>query len=335
MINLFENTLHPERYHGRGKRPPFFEGWYFKLIDASTQNRLAVIPGVFLSGNPHAFVQVLDGETGQAWYHEYPLDQFWAARDRFEVHIGANRFTPDFVSLNIKRPNQTLFGELRLGGLTPWPTTVTSPGIMGWYAWVPTMECYHGVVSLDHQIYGTLEIDGTAVDFTGGRGYTEKDWGQSFPSAWIWMQTNHFETVGTSLSASIALIPWRSSQFPGFIVGFWHDGTLYRFATYTGAKVEELIVTDELVKWTMADKQHRLRIEAQRGEQRQFGLLKGPTTVEMGKRVAESLTATVRVQLSELKGGREATLFVGNGRFAGLEVHNVEAELLEMARKGR
>ncbi|MCW5857485.1 MAG: hypothetical protein KIS63_04285 [Caldilineales bacterium] len=26
----------------------------------------------------------------------------------------------------------------------------------------------------------------------------EKDWGQSFPAAWVWMQTNHFGAAGTS-----------------------------------------------------------------------------------------------------------------------------------------
>jgi hypothetical protein len=112
---------------------------------------------------------------------------------------------------------------------------------MGWYAWVPFMECYHGIVSLDHEIQGALQVDGQRVDFSGGRGYIEKDWGPSFPSAWIWLQTNHFGVPGTSLTASIAVIPWMRSSFSGFIVGFLHGGRLYRLATYTGAKVAHLI----------------------------------------------------------------------------------------------
>ncbi len=66
---------HPERYHGRGRRPPFFEGWYYKLVDAGEQERLAVIPGIFLSSDPgehHAFIQVLDGTRGTATYHRFP-----------------------------------------------------------------------------------------------------------------------------------------------------------------------------------------------------------------------------------------------------------------------
>ena len=49
-------------------------------------------------------------------------------------------------------------GRLVFEGITPWPVSITSPGIMGWYAWVPKMECYHGVLSLDHRIQGDLQI---------------------------------------------------------------------------------------------------------------------------------------------------------------------------------
>jgi hypothetical protein len=155
----------------------------------------------------------------------------------------------------------------------------------------------------------------------------EKDWGNSFPEAWIWMQTNHFAQPGTSLTASIAIIPWRRTAFRGFIVGFWHDGVLHRFATYNGARVEQLAVTDETVTWVLRNKTHRLSILAHRGAEEAFGLLKGPDVVEMGKRVAESLTATVDVQLVEVGDGGERELFAGNGRYAGLELHNVTALL--------
>jgi hypothetical protein len=34
-------------------------------------------------------------------------------------------------------------------------------------------------------IDGKLTIADQDHDFSGGRGYIEKDWGQSFPSAWV------------------------------------------------------------------------------------------------------------------------------------------------------
>lgn len=320
MINL-RNIWRPETYHGFGKRPPFFEGWYFKMVDATEQHRYAIIPGVFIGaewGSSHAFVQTLDGATGLSTYHRYPFEAFVAAQDRLDIRIGPNRFRRDAISLNITGAQQTVQGELRFAGGHPWPVTLTSPGIMGWYALVPFMECYHGVLSFDHAISGQLTVDGKALDFSSGRGYIEKDWGQSFPQAWVWMQSNHFSAPGASLTASVAIIPWLRSSFTGFIAGLWHDGRLYRFATYTGARIERQEITDQSVTLHYVDKKrngHRLEIVATRAH---GGLLHSPERVAMLQRVTESLTATIRVKLIELDSGR--VVFEDEGRHAGLEV---------------
>ncbi len=319
MIRFLRSTLHPAAYHGHGKKPPFFEGWYYKLVDAAEDRSYAIIPGVFLSDDPdrhHTFVQVLDGTTGHSIYHRYPADAFWAAEGELDLRIGPNRFTAEHLSLDIDAPEQTVRGQLHFEGLTAWPETLTSPGIMGWYAWVPFMECYHGVVSLDHRISGTLQVNGQPVDLTGGRGYIEKDWGKSFPAAWIWFQTNHFDRPGTSLTASVAIIPWLRGSFPGFIVGLWHGGILYRFATYTGARIEQLDVTDADLIWVVRDRHYHLAMRASRTE---GGLLQAPTVVDMGRRITETLGATVEVELHALEGAGRRLIFRGTGSHAGLE----------------
>ncbi len=315
------NTWRPEAYHGAGKKPPFFEGWYFKLVDASQKHRWAVIPGVFIgreAGSSHAFVQTLDGATGQTTYHRYPFESFRAAPRELDISVGPNRFRRDAISLDIADEQRRMKGELRFSGGTAWPVSLTSPGIMGWYALVPFMECYHGVLSFDHTIDGGLAIDANQVDFTGGRGYIEKDWGQAFPKAWVWMQSNHFATPGTSLTASVAVIPWLGSAFIGFIAGLWHGGRLYRFATYTGARLEKQEVDDHTVRLQFSDKGsrgHRLEIEATRA---QGGVLHSPERVAMLQRVTESLDATIRVRLIAQDTGQ--VLFDETGRNAGLEV---------------
>ncbi|MPN29068.1 hypothetical protein SDC9_176516 [bioreactor metagenome] len=80
-------------------------------------------------------------------------------------------------------------------------------GIMGWYRFVPFMECYHGVVSLTHNLNGKIYINNEVHNFKDGKGYIEKDWGSSMPSAWIWMQSNHFNENNSSFMLSIANIP--------------------------------------------------------------------------------------------------------------------------------
>jgi tocopherol cyclase len=329
----------PELYHGQNKRPPFFEGWYFKLVDGSEQHRYAVIPGVFISREPgasHAFVQTLDGVTGRTAYHRYPFNAFQAARGEFDIRIGPNRFLTDRMELEMDQPEGQMRGELRFSGGSPWPVTLASPGIMGPYAFAPFMECYHGVLSFDHAISGRLTVDGGTFDFSGGRGYIEKDWGQAFPKAWIWTQSNHFDQPGACLTASVAIIPWLRGAFPGFIVGLWSKGQLYKFATYTSAVLERLDLEDTHVTWCLAGRtglhntHHRLEIVAWRAE---GGLLHSPERVAMLRRVLESLTARLDVRLLAVTGRRERVIFEGVGRHAGLEIVGPVDEIQRLARR--
>ena len=322
MRHFIQNTMNPAGYHGPrdGLLPrwPFFEGWYFKLVDAHESARIAVIPGVFYGRDPkehHAFIQVLDGGSGDASYHQYPIEEFQAAKAGFDVRIGPNHFTQSGITLDIADSQRPLRGEIRFHDPAPisWPVTPLSPGIMGWYAWVPFMECYHGVVSFNHGLDGDLRMGTQDCDFTGGLGYIEKDWGRSFPSAWIWTQTNHFKHAGTCLTASIAIIPWLGNAFPGFIVGLWHNDRLYRFATYTGATTRVLDIGTDRVRWEVSDRRFTLEMIAYRA---QGGLLKAPTPSGMDRRIAETLDAHISVRLSK-RGGQ--ILFEDEGRNAGLE----------------
>ena len=320
LQSIFYKTLLPDMYHGHGKNAPFFEGWYYKIVSGDEKNRYAIIPGVFLGSDGHAFIQVLNGVTGRSAFHTFPLETFSASPVEFKVLIGSNYFSRERVVLSVNDDLGHIVGEIKFDGLSPWPVSFRSPGIMGWYAWVPRMECYHGVVSLDHGIEGELLVDGQQIDFSGGRGYIEKDWGQSFPSAYVWMQSNHFAEpgashAGTALTASVAMIPWVRQAFRGFIIGLWHNGQLFRFASYTGAEIEHLSVEDERVEWIIRDKHYRLEIMATRPE---GGLLQAPDRVSMHQRVEETMSATVEVRLSALRGG---TLYDGTGRHAGLEVY--------------
>jgi len=307
-------TLNPGMYHGWGKKPPFFEGWYFKLVSADGKQKVAVIPGVILGKDAHAFIQVLEGVSGKTAYHTFPMEVFQADPRKFAFLVGQNCFDGHGISLNTETGEGRISGQIRFGRLNPWPVTLRSPGIMGWYAWVPRMECYHGVLSFDHPLEGELVLDGQLMDFGGGHGYIEKDWGQAFPEAWIWFQSNHFKDARACITASVAIIPWMKSAFRGFIVGLWLDGSLHRFATYTGAQIESLEIMDADVKWVLRNRTHRLTLSPKRVE---GGLLRGPSRVDMGRRVLETLNARVEVRLETLEG---ELVFEGTGEHSGLEV---------------
>ena len=40
--------LNPSTYHGTLQKPPFFEGWYFKMVSADEKHKIAIIPGIIL-----------------------------------------------------------------------------------------------------------------------------------------------------------------------------------------------------------------------------------------------------------------------------------------------
>jgi tocopherol cyclase len=308
----------PAMYHGFGKHRRFFEGWYFKCISPAGDAVYAIIPGVSFGagGEPHAFIQILDGLNRVSTYHRYEIAEFSSARDRFDVRIGANRFSLDQITLDVAA-DVPVSGELRFHDVHPWPVRPFSPGVMGWYALAPAMECYHGVLSFNHRIEGTLSVAGRKIDFTGGKGYIEKDWGRSFPKAWVWTQTNHFSEPDACLTASVAHIPWLGTSFTGHIVGLWLRGRLYRFATYTGARVSRLELSPSEVTLAVEDRRHALEIRCRRQE---GGVLAAPREGEMTGRIVEAMTATADVCLSAKAGGGLTRVFADTGRLASLEV---------------
>ena len=314
-MGLLTGVRHPEGYHGAGVSSSFFEGWYVKVVSADRRARWAVIPGVFLGpeGDGEAFVQVLDGATGESWYHRYDVSAFEAEPDRFGVRVGPNTFSSQGMTVDLP----SLSGEVRFTTpLDPWPVTWRSPGVMGWYAWVPRMECKHGVVSLGHDLQGSLRHGGVSTEFDGGRGYCEKDWGAAFPAAYVWLQSNHFRERDTCLTASVALVPWVRSAFRGHIVGLLHGGELHRFATYTGATTTRLEIGDDAVRWDLRSRRGAvLEISADRPR---GGLLHAPVRTQMHRRVEETLDATVHVRLLDPSG---RVLLDDVGSCAGLEVH--------------
>jgi hypothetical protein len=201
---------------------------------------------------------------------------------------------------------------------------------MGPFRFVPKMQTLHGIISFNHEIKGKLEIDGTDVDFTGGRGYIEKDFGREFPSAWIWMQSNHFDNAGVSFPSSIANIPGLGTSFAGYLIGLLFEGKIYRFTTYTGARISQPLVTKDSVTFSVVDRTHAIDVEARRAKS---ATLHSPVQGLMTGRIEESLDAKIAVKFYRRKGNTWEKKYEGVGTSAGLEVMGDMEEInaIEMA----
>lgn len=313
ILKRLHSFFNPEQYQGWGKTRNYFEGWYYKVVDRAESNIFAIIPGIAMDErkNSHAFIQVLDGRNHTSEYHRFSPGAFRAAPGKFEIEVSGSFFSERSLELNLPE----LRGKIEFSGNVPWPKPFYSPGIMGPYSFVPFMECHHGIISMDHETAGCLETRTETIDFTGGRGYIEKDWGRSFPSAYVWMQTNHFGSAGISFKASVAKIPWTGNYFTGFIAGLWHNNHLMRFTTYNNTKLEKLEITPEEVILVLKNKCHRIEAVARRKE---AAMLASPVRGLMEGRIEETMKADVTLRLTSLKDN--GLLLEDAGRNAGLEV---------------
>ncbi|MDO8914504.1 MAG: tocopherol cyclase family protein [Coriobacteriia bacterium] len=326
MLYPLSRIWNPAVYQGGARTRRYFEGWYLKLVDADGQHPLALIPGVSFSADGstrQAFVQLVrPGGTGR--YFAYPADAFTFTKDRFRIAVGDSRFAEDGLDVDLRDEHGGVSGSVRFGPWSPWPVRPLSPGVMGWYRFVPGMECYHGVLSMDHSLSGTLVVDGEVLSFDGGRGYVEKDWGASFPSSWIWAQSNRFARPGVSVSASIARVPWMNASFTGSIAGLLLDGELHRFTTYTGAKLACLKTRPGEADVVLRDARAELELHIQGAA---VSALRAPTLGSMEARADEALDANIHVTLRTIRGGRATTVFDAEGRSAGVEIMDERGEL--------
>lgn len=236
----------------------------------------------------HSFIQILNGKTSESIYLVFPLGKFNASERDFNIQIGDNHFTKNAINLNIERKKIRLKGKLDFANCIELERGIVWPGIMGPFSYLPNMDTYHGIVSMNHNISGQISINNYKLDFSGGKGYTEKDWGKQFPNSWIWMQSNHFNNERTSFMLSIAEIMWYKITFVGFLCAIWMNNDILKFSTYTGAKIKVLEELDDKVYLNIEDRRYILYIEAEGGTP---GSLKSPESGEMKGRVAESITS--------------------------------------------
>lgn len=311
VVKIFK----PAVFQGNISKRNYFEGWYLKHVSKNQDYVYAFIPGVSLNPeNPHAFIQVINGVTGITQYIEYPLSAFSFNNKFFEVQIGDSVFSENFIFLQIETSEINVHGRLSYSDGVKYPSSLLSPGIMGWYSFVPFMECKHGVVSVTHHIEGTIVVNDLGIDFSGGKGYIEKDWGKSFPESWIWLQSNNFESTDACIMMSIAKIPWLGKYFTGFLGFLYLKNHFYTFSTYNKSEISEISLINEQLTLIFKNKEYCLKIKA---HIKNSGVLRAPQLGKMTRHIKESVDSELEIELLTLAG---KSIYSDKAYRAGLEV---------------
>jgi len=312
---MFHRLFNPEVFQGNLNSKNYFEGWYFKHVSHDLLHTYSFIPGISLAeDDPHAFIQIMNGSTGETEYVRYSVDEFHWEGKRLYLKVGSSEFSEEQINLNIKGTNFNLSGKISYSNNVRYPKTILSPGIMGWYSFIPFMECKHGIVSVNHDLSGSLSVNGNNIDFENGKGYIEKDWGVSFPEAWIWIQSNNFNKHETSFCFSLAKIPWLGKFFIGFISFLYFDNKFYLFSTYNKSLLSEIYQDKNEIGMTVINRYNILKIRVVRNS---FGDLIAPVSGSMTRRIQESIDSEVHIQLFDKQNNLK---YSDSGKRVGLEV---------------
>ena len=287
-------------FQGNKKTKKYFEGWYFKMVSQDEMSILSVIPGISISedgSTKHAFIQIIDGKTAKTEYISYPIEYFYYSKDDFLVQIGNNFFSKDSLILDIFKDGIYAKGKVYMRNIVALiPNESNGPKkIMGWYDKVPFMQCYHGVVSLNHDLEGEIKVNKNTYTFHKGKGYIEKDWGKSMPSSWIWIQSNNFKNSNSSFMLSIAKIPWMGFSFTGFLGFYYVDEKIVRFGTYSKAKFKVSKMQEDSLSLKIYLKNEIIEINTNK---RNSGLLKAPVMGSMDRRISESIDAKLSITIT-------------------------------------
>lgn len=305
----------PWAFQGSLRKRSYFEGWYFKQVSSNRETVYSLIPGISLSDDSnHSFVQVINGLTGEVYYFEYSTSEFRASAKDLKVEVGNSVFSFDGIKVDLRNKTHEISGELIFNSIETYPSSMINPGIMGWYSFVPFMECKHGVVSVGHDLEGALTVNGVINDFGSGRGYIEKDWGISFPESWIWLHCNTFDTSDASFTFSVAKIPWLGSFFIGFISYLKVGKVFYNFSTWSKANIGSLKYHDNNLKILLGNKNLILEVKATNNLP---GNLRAPVRGSMSRMIKETVDASIQIELRERSGNR---LFHDTGKRAGMEI---------------
>ena len=315
----YKHIKRPELFQGDLQKKHYFEGWYFKHVTADCANTIAFIPGISIDDtDSHSFVQVIVSPNIKTYYFKYPIESFRTTDDPFSVSVGDNVFSMEGckIALHDDKTGVSFTGETHFSEIKPIESSILMPNIMGYFAYIPNMECKHGVISMNHLVKGHVTFsEGDTLNFDGGKGYLEKDWGTSFPMDYIWIQANHFESATDSFMCSIANIPFGLFSFKGLIANLHFEGVEYRFATYNRSKFKNLKIDANFIQFDLVKGDITLTCEAKLTE---AGALKAPEKGEMLRTIKEGLGGEVVLVLKR-KGLPDRTL---KSTCAGIEIVN-------------
>lgn len=273
------------------RKSNYFEGYYIRVTDKNKSFNKAFIFGMTSNKkDPHAFMQIVDGDKGKTKYYRYDIGDFYF--DKNTIHLPGITLSRD--EMYIENNDFTIKGTL--SNIIGLPKKFLSNSAMSFLHMFP-MKTYQEIVIMNAEFNGVFTENNTEKNIQG-ISYMEKTYGHFFPRTWAWIQCNQFDK-NVLLSSSIGDALIAGVKMKGYVISLIHNNKEYRFATYLKDRLK-IIQEIDRVTINVSNRLHTLQIVAQSNNP--ITLVGPGLKGEMNMNVYESLTSTVEITLTDKNG---------------------------------
>lgn len=321
------NQYDPHLFPSEG---PFMEGWYSRIIDFESNHSFGILFGQVLmrKQGPHfkyyplnmlSFIHSKGDESSMESFTVYP------SSEDFKVTVRGKPVTsnPDFKSpANFEwkvKPygyfrvteNETKFNFTNVGGVTfigvlgpPRPWGPDGEGPEGWIDHVPFLPLHWFVYSLGSDINYNWVNDDTGELLRGKKGlaHQEKNWGKSFPPAWIWAEGVNGPS-GSSFAVSLGVLGLETFDIPAHLIGYRSSAATLNFKPTNSVLTKHIDGCGGKMNATVTGLEHKLEFEIQAAPSTLQTCLLGPTLDGFAPVCVESYTAIATFHVYKLTFG--------------------------------
>lgn len=331
-------------YHWDGISRRFFEGWYYRVTLRQLQQSFAFmysledpLGGQYRGGS----AQILGINDEYLWRSFPDTKLFWGERDRLafghwrktDLEISPQELEPEEFKKNIREGyqatdtlNQGFIRDPATQSYCRWQYTIqpiygwgnfNSPqqSTAGWLSRLPILEPGWQVLMAHGLATGWIDWNEQRYYFTDAPAYSEKNWGNSFPEKWFWLNCNGFEKETdlalTAIGGIRQIMWWKESVG---LIGIHYQGKFYEFAPWN-AKIKWQV--EPWGKWQMQAENDEFEVELIGTSDREGTLVRVPTEEGLIFCCRDTTRGNLKLELRQRQG---EAIVQAESRVCGLEI---------------
>ena len=186
------NRANYEKQNGKIDRDPWYEWWYYKVVDPRSHRAFYFVYGVVNpwdteGKNPasRTYVGMGDFSSNQICEEVRPVQDFKAEYEATDIQVGPHFATDGRIQGKINCPD---------GSAVAWNLRVDPEwnfNAMGWGMFIRDLSnIFWYPAQASAWMSGWIETHGQRIHINEAPAYQDRNWGSSFPKWWVWLVAN-------------------------------------------------------------------------------------------------------------------------------------------------